>query len=219
MTLSESLLTFRSVATPDTTARIRKSAEERREEIVAIAIEQFALSGYKGTSTEAIAREAGISQPYLFRLFKTKRDLFLACYDVAHGRILETFRVAARGVPPEEALAAMGHAYVHELLADKTALLFQMQSYAACSDPVIQARVRDCYGALVKEVTRLSGAAARGGLAVLLPRHAAQRGRVARPGGDRRQRAVGAGVVRARRPDREDRAAAVGRSFFRPRAE
>ena len=55
----------------------------------------------------------------------------------------------------------MGQAYVHELLADKTALLFQMQSYAACSDPVIQARVRACYGALVKEVTRLSGAAAR----------------------------------------------------------
>ena len=62
--------------------RTRKSAEERREEIVAIAIEQFALNGYKGTSTEAIAREAGISQPYLFRLFKTKRDLFLACFEV-----------------------------------------------------------------------------------------------------------------------------------------
>lgn len=148
------------MATPDTTPRTRKSAEERREEIVAIAIEQFALGGYKGTSTEAIAREAGISQPYLFRLFKTKRDLFIACYDVSHERILETFRGAARGRPKEEALPAMGHAYITELLADKTALLFQMQSYAACSDPVIQARVRDCYGTIVKEVTRLSGAAA-----------------------------------------------------------
>jgi len=147
------------VATPDTPTRTRKSAEERREEIVAIAIEQFALSGYKGTSTEAIAREAGISQPYLFRLFKTKRDLFIACHDVSHQRISETFRNAARGRPKDEALAAMGHAYITELLADKTGLLFQMQSYAACSDPVIQARVRECYGTLVKEVTRLSGAA------------------------------------------------------------
>jgi AcrR family transcriptional regulator len=51
----------------------RKSAEERREEIVRIAIEHFALGGYNGTSTEAIARDAGISQPYLFRLFRTKR--------------------------------------------------------------------------------------------------------------------------------------------------
>jgi AcrR family transcriptional regulator len=139
-------------------ARTRKSAEERREEIVALAIEQFALNGYKGTSTETIAREAGISQPYLFRLFKTKRDLFLACYDVSHQRIYDTFQAAAEGVPKEQVLPAMGAAYVR-LLDDRTALLFQMQSYAACSDPVIQARVRECYGTLVKHVTRLSGAA------------------------------------------------------------
>jgi AcrR family transcriptional regulator len=145
------------MATVKTTTRVRKSAEERREEIVAIAIDQFALNGYKGTSTEAIAREAGISQPYLFRLFKTKRDLFLACFDVNHQRIADTFESAARGVPKEEALAAMGQGY-YQLLDDTTGRLFQMQTYAACSDPVIQARVRECYGALVKSVTRLSGA-------------------------------------------------------------
>jgi AcrR family transcriptional regulator len=137
--------------------RIRKSADERRAEIIALAIEQFALGGYKGTSTDAIAREAGISQPYLFRLFKTKRELFLACNAVSESRILETFRAAADGVPKADVLAAMGRAYV-ELLADKTGLLFQMQSYAACSDPVIQARVREGYAMLVDEVTRLSGA-------------------------------------------------------------
>jgi AcrR family transcriptional regulator len=145
------------MATAKTTTRTRKSAEERREEIVAIAIDQFALNGYKGTSTEAIARQAGISQPYLFRLFKTKRDLFLACFEVVHGQIADTFESAARGVPKDEALSAMGKAYF-ALLEDTTGRLFQMQSYAACSDPVIQARVRDCYGTLVKSVTRLSGA-------------------------------------------------------------
>ena len=144
------------MSTPATT-RTRKSAEERREEIVAIAIEQFAVNGYKGTSTDAIAREAGISQPYLFRLFKTKRELFLACFDVTHNRIADTFEAAARGVPKEEALRAMGAGYL-ELLADTNARLFQMQTYAACSDPVIQARVRECYGMLVKTVSRLSGA-------------------------------------------------------------
>jgi AcrR family transcriptional regulator len=137
--------------------RTRKSAEERREEIVALAIEQFALGGYRGTSTDAIAREAGISQPYLFRLFNTKRELFLACLDVSDARITETFRTAARGVAREEVLPAMGRAYM-DLLADRTALLFQMQSYAACADDVIQARVRENYGDLVREVTRLSGA-------------------------------------------------------------
>ena len=45
-----------------------------------------------------------------------------------------------------------------QLLSDRTALLFQMQSYAACSDPVIQQSVREGYGEIVKEVTRLSGA-------------------------------------------------------------
>jgi hypothetical protein len=55
----------------------RKSAEERREEILAIAIEHFAASGFRGTSTAVIAREAGISHPYLFRLFRTKKELFL----------------------------------------------------------------------------------------------------------------------------------------------
>jgi AcrR family transcriptional regulator len=145
------------MASVKSTTRTRKSAEERREEIVAIAIEQFALNGYKGTSTEAIAREAGISQPYLFRLFKTKRDLFLACFDVTHQRIVDTFESAAHGTPKDEVLAAMGAGYM-QLLEDPIGRLFQMQTYAACSDPVIQARVRDCYGGLVKSVGRLSGA-------------------------------------------------------------
>ncbi len=139
------------------TATRRKSAEERREEIVGIAIEHFALTGYNGTSTEAIARDAGISQPYLFRLFRTKRELFLACHREMHERIRSTFEEAARGVPRAETLKAMGVAYTR-LLEDRRTLLFQMQSYGACSDPEIQAAVRACYGELVKLVTRISGA-------------------------------------------------------------
>jgi len=143
------------MATRDVTRR--KSAEERREEIVRIAIEHFALGGYNGTSTEAIARDAGISQPYLFRLFRTKRELFLACSRELHDRIGATFDAAARDVPREEALLAMGTAYIG-LLQDRHTLLFQMQSYAACADPEIQASVRGSYGGLVALVTRLSGA-------------------------------------------------------------
>jgi AcrR family transcriptional regulator len=138
-----------------TEPRKRRSAEERREEIVGIAIRHFGLTGYHATSTEAIARDAGISQPYLFRLFKTKRDLFIACLQASNERILGTFRAAAAGVPQEEVLAAMGKAYV-DLLADTSQLLFQMQSYAATADPVIREQVRDDYGRVVEEVTRLS---------------------------------------------------------------
>ena len=146
-------------ATPTPTGpRTRKSATERRDEIVAAAIRHFAVGGYTGTSTEAIARDAGISQPYLFRLFKTKRDLFLACHEVCHARVVETFRAAAEGIPPEQRLMAMGTAYTG-LLEDRTMLLFQMQSYAAGADPVIQAQVRERYQELIQWVGRTTEAA------------------------------------------------------------
>ena len=135
----------------------RRSAEERRAEIVEIAISHFAQNGYNGTSTDQVAREAGISQPYLFRLFHTKRELFLACNRAMHDRISATFAGAAEGLPQEERMEAMGKAY-HGLLADRTALLFQMQSYAACSDPALQEEVRACFADLVRQVAEATGA-------------------------------------------------------------
>ena len=138
-------------------ATTRRSAEERRREIVEIAISHFAQHGYNGTSTDQVAREAGISQPYLFRLFGTKRELFLACHEVMHSRISESFAEAARGVPKEERIKAMGDSYT-SLLADRTSLLFQMQSYAACADPEIQTRVRERYAELVRQVEEAAGA-------------------------------------------------------------
>jgi AcrR family transcriptional regulator len=137
---------------------MRKSAEERREEILAVAMEHFAAGGYHGTSTEVIAKEAGISQPYLFRLFRTKRELFLACGDRACEKVLEAFRRAAAAAPEGERLHAMGHAYVHELLPDRHAILMLMQSYAAAADPGIREHVRGKYGDVVSEVAELAGA-------------------------------------------------------------
>ncbi len=138
--------------------RVRKSAEERREEILAVAIRHFAIGGLHGTSTDAIAREAGISQPYLFRLFRTKKELFIACVDRANERVRDAFRRAAADAGDEDRLKAMGHAYVEELLPDRHAILMQMQGYVATSDPEIQAHVRECFERLVAEVAELSGA-------------------------------------------------------------
>ena len=138
--------------------RVRKSAEQRREEILAVAVRHFAIGGLHGTSTDAIAREAGISQPYLFRLFRTKKELFIACVDRAHEKVRDTFRRAAAEAGDEDRLKAMGHAYVDELLPDRHAVLMQMQGYVATSDPEIQAHVRGCFERLVAEVTELSGA-------------------------------------------------------------
>jgi AcrR family transcriptional regulator len=138
----------------------RKSAEERREDILTVAMEHFGEGGYHGTSTEVIAREAGISQPYLFRLFRTKRELFLACDDRACEKIIDAFRRAAAGAEPGHELEAMGEAYVHELLPDRHALLMLMQGYVAVSDPKIRDHVRGKYSEVIEVVAEISGAPA-----------------------------------------------------------
>jgi AcrR family transcriptional regulator len=134
----------------------RRSAEDRREEIIGIAFRHFGEGGYHGTSTEAIAREAGISQPYLFRLFKTKRGLFLACVDRCFAIVTEIFQTTAAAAPEGEKLAAMGHAYEHQLLPDRTGVLFQIQAYAT-SDPEIRAHVRANYKTLIRNVASFGG--------------------------------------------------------------
>src|ERR1700733_13117828 len=121
---------------------MRQSAEVRRASILQAAIVEFARSGYAGTSTEAIAARAGISQPYLFRLFGTKKELFIATYDQVGDRIIRELKNAGEGIDGEEALAAMGSAYV-QLLQDPELLQVQMHGFAAATaDPDIAASCR-----------------------------------------------------------------------------
>jgi AcrR family transcriptional regulator len=135
----------------------RKSKEERREEILDAALGVFAERGLEGASTEEIARRAGISQPYVFRLFGTKKELFKAVVARCFRRTLETFQRAAEGLRGEEALQAIGQAYGEILLVDRTYLQAQMQAYAACGDPEICAVVQAGFGDLVAYVERVSG--------------------------------------------------------------
>jgi AcrR family transcriptional regulator len=135
----------------------RKSADERREAVLAAALDEFAARGLDGASTEAIAAKAGISQPYVFRLFGTKKDLFKAVISRCFRETLELFQRAAEGKRGEEALHAMGDVYVNELLPNRTFLRSQMQAYAACEDEEIREVVRNGYGDLVAYVERVSG--------------------------------------------------------------
>lgn len=149
-----------------TTARTRPttrlSAHERRATIVAAAMTEFAVTGYAGTSTESIARRAGVSQPYLFQLFGTKKDLFIAA--VRHGfrrasLALETAGERAKAEDPsfDHVLGAMAAAHC-ALLADRELLLCQLQAYAACSDPDIRAAVGEEFTRIYRLVGELSGA-------------------------------------------------------------
>ena len=135
----------------------RKTKEERREEILDAALVEFADKGLHGASTEDIARRAGISQPYVFRLFGTKRELFTAVEARCFRQTLEIFQRAAEGKRGEEALQAIGEAYEGLLQGDSVYLRAQMQAYAACGDPEIRAVVRNGYGDLVAYVERVSG--------------------------------------------------------------
>lgn len=135
----------------------RKSAEERREQILEAALAEFAAHGLEGGSTEAIARAVGISQPYVFRLFRTKKELFIATVERCMRGTLEMFHTASAGLKGEEALRAIGDAYVERLASDPTYLHSQMQAYAASHDPQIREAVRKGYGELVEYVERVSG--------------------------------------------------------------
>ncbi|MFJ8858401.1 TetR/AcrR family transcriptional regulator [Streptomyces sp. NPDC102451] len=107
------------------------SAEDRRESVVRAAVAEFARSGYNGTSTEAIAKRVGVSQPYLFRLFPSKQAIFLAASERCLADTREVFLRAAEGLEGEEASQALAAAYQWLIVDDPDKLLMQMQMYAA----------------------------------------------------------------------------------------
>ena len=127
----------------------RKTAEERRAAVLEAALTEFGDHGFEGASTDAIARAAGISQPYLFRLFGTKKELFIASIEQCFGDTYARFAAAAKGLEGEDALHAMGTAYKAMIAEDPRRLREQMQSYAACDDQEIAAVVRRGFGRLV----------------------------------------------------------------------
>ncbi len=134
----------------------RMPAAERRELVLEAAVAEFAARGLAGTSTEDVARRAGISQPYLFRLFPTKKALFITLVERCFQRVRDTFAAAATDLTGDEALMAMADAY-ERLLEDRTLLLLQMQAYAACDDPDVRAATRTGYKQLWELSERLTG--------------------------------------------------------------
>ncbi|MFI8102270.1 TetR/AcrR family transcriptional regulator [Streptomyces sp. NPDC086023] len=108
---------------------VRMSAEERRESVIRAAMGEFARGGYHGTSTEAIAKRVGVSQPYLFRLFPNKQAIFLAAAARCLEGMQQLFNEAAEGLEGHEALAAMANAYARLITEDPEKLQLQLQVY------------------------------------------------------------------------------------------
>lgn len=140
-------------------------AAERREELIAAAVHEFAHGGLHGTPVERIARRVGVAQPYVFSLFPSKRELFLAALERSFQKVADTFSAAVaafqQGRAPEtcqDPLEAMGLAYRELLRSDRDYLMLQHHAYAACDDEVVRDRVRHRYAEFVELARVLSGA-------------------------------------------------------------
>jgi AcrR family transcriptional regulator len=158
---------MRTMATSGATGtkpRQRVPASERRDALIEAAVHEFARSGLHGTPVDRIARAVGVAQPYVFSLFGSKVELFLAAVERGFEVVMKTFTAAAEAfdpataLPDADVLKAMGQAYVELLATRRDYLMLQHQSYAACDDERIRERVRACYARLVIHVQRLSGA-------------------------------------------------------------
>lgn len=135
----------------------RMRGAERRAQVLELAAGEFAEHGLHGASVETIARAAGITQAYVFRMFGTKKALFLELVRAAFDRFIDGMSEAAAGDTGLVALAKMGQQY-YDLLADRTNLLLQLQGFAACGDAEVRDAVRERFAAMwatVADTTRV----------------------------------------------------------------
>ncbi|MDT0345077.1 TetR/AcrR family transcriptional regulator [Streptomyces litchfieldiae] len=127
----------------------RISAQERRESVIRAAIAEFAHKGYYGTSTEAIAKRVGVTQPYLFRLFPGKKAIFVAALMRSMEDTRLAFERAAKGAESaEQARHAMANAHAQLISAHPETLQMQMQGFAIVA--AAEAQGDDQIGELVR---------------------------------------------------------------------
>jgi len=91
------------------TKRLPRAA--RRQAVLDTACRVFSRSSYRGATTAEIAREAGISEPILYRHFGSKRDLYLACLEQAWAE-LQAVADEARARDPSACLGEVAAAYM-----------------------------------------------------------------------------------------------------------
>lgn len=157
--MSEYILTL--IVTPASPkTRTLSTADERRETVLEAAMDVFAERGYLGTPTMDVAKAAGISQAYLFRLFPTKSELVVAVIQRSNERIYDTFAKAAAvaKVRGEDPLQAIGASY-GTLLQDRRLLLTQIHAHAAAASmPEVADTAQACFARLHELIVRETGA-------------------------------------------------------------
>ena len=131
-------------------------SDERRRAVLDAAVACFARKGFYGTATGEIAERAGISQPYVYRLFANKEALFAGA--VLHVSELISRALTETGAheagPPEAAMRALRAAY-STLIQDRNIMRFLMQANCAADEPLVAEAVRECYARQVLLVAEI----------------------------------------------------------------
>ncbi|WP_456697051.1 TetR/AcrR family transcriptional regulator [Aeromicrobium sp. P5_D10] len=139
----------------------RMKAEDRKVLILEAAMEEYGRSGMHATSVDVIAERAGVSQPYIFRLFGTKAGLITAAIEQHTAGLRQRFREAVEQRDADTSpLQAMGLAYLGFMEADVNSLRCQLHTWAAASDPAIHEVAQRTYREIWEDVAELSGASA-----------------------------------------------------------
>ena len=110
----------------------------RRQEIISAAIEVFAESGYYRTTTMQVAKQANISQPYIFRFFASKEELLLAALGVSWERVIEAFRRIAGTAPAEQLEQQLIEVYEQIMHEHRAEILLQMQAQTIHDEQIVK---------------------------------------------------------------------------------
>jgi AcrR family transcriptional regulator len=133
-------------------------ADERRALVLRVAVREFGRQGYTATSTASVARRVGVSQPYLFRLYGSKKRLFTATADWALSELCRVMEEAAKGADPAERLAGCAAAVTRPTAAHHDLLRFELALYGAADDPDLASVARRHYDTLWRRVAQVTGA-------------------------------------------------------------
>lgn len=132
----------------------RMKAEDRRRQLLDSAARCFAEHGYRGTTTAKIAAEAGVSEPVIYRHFKTKQELFIALIEKVGDEVFDNWQRATEGIDnPLDKLKML--LYRNPATYDpNTSKVYRLLFHASMevSEPEIQQAIRDHYDRYVQSL-------------------------------------------------------------------
>ena len=132
----------------------RLPREQRRQQVLAAALETFATSGYHAASMDDIAERAGVSKPVLYQHFPGKLDLYLALLDAAVDHLLDNARAALTGTHDNrERVRAMVDAYF-DFVEDPSGAFRLLFESDLGNEPAVRERV----DAAALQLTRMGAA-------------------------------------------------------------